>query len=87
MNSNELWDGGEKVFNGNPVSPRLKFSHPTVLLTSMVESYSRVRKQLYLPLYHSNLRRIGTTANAVTEAQESGVESDKRVSKIFIYNY
>ena len=44
----------------------------------MVESNSRVRKQLYLPLYHSNLRRIGTTAR-VTAALESGVESDKRV--------
>ena len=86
MNSNELWDGGEKVFSGNPVSPDLNFPHPTVSLTSMVESNSRVRKKLYLPLYHSNLRRVDTTANAVTEAQESGVESDKRVSKIFIYN-
>ena len=67
--------------------PDLSFPHPTVFLTSMVESNSRVRKKLYLPLYHSNLRRIGTTANAVTEAQESGVESDKWVCKLNIYNY
>ena len=66
--------------------PDLSFPHPTVFLTSMVESNSRVRKQLDLPLYHSNLRRIGTTAR-VTAALESGVESDKRVGKIFMYSY